>query len=872
MKEINRKVVSLVLLLLALLPLEVTGQVIRGVVRDALTKEPLPLVDVVYNSSHHVQTGLQGEYRLKARRGKLTFRFLGYNTQVVKTSKKNEVVDIYLEPFAAGELHDAVVVGKKNKYSRKNNPAVELMRKVIAAKQASDLQRHAYYSYDKYSRLTMALNDVNENTFKEGRLKKFEFLLDHTEINNATGRRILPISVDERLEKIIYRQHPKAEKTIVEGQRTEGLNNYFNTGDILTGMLQEFFTDVNIYKDDIYLLRRQFTSPLSKRTAISFYRYYIMDTVRVNGEPAIHLDFTPNNPQDFGFSGALYVAADSTYRVLKARLTIPHSSDVNFVESMTVLQSFELLPSGDQVLRSDDMMIELKATNFLQKFLIKRQTEMSHFSFAEISNRRFKIEGDEWIDPKAEMRSEKYWAKVRHAPLSNAENGMDGLMQRLSKIKGFKPVLWVAKALIENFVETSTDPEKGSKFDFGPMNTTVSHNFVNGLRFRVGGQTTANLNRHWFGKGYVAYGVEDRRVMGMGEVTYALNEKGYLPREFPVRNISVSYKNDVESPTDKFMPTDKDNVFTSFKWQKVNHMQYFERWRLGMDYEWENNVRLGWSVSKNRTEPTAALFYQPVKYALQENDHGAHQIGEMNTTDVRVSLRYSPGAKWVNTKQRRKPRSKNFPVFELSHTMGLKNVLGGEHRYNLTEVSVKKRWWLNSWGKIDTYVKAGAQWERVPFPLLCVPPANLSYIIEYDMYTMMGNMEFLNDRYVTAMASWDLNGKLFNRIPLLKRLKWREYVGCNVLWGQLTDKNNPLLEQNKQSGVLWHFPGEWQEGEWVSKTQVMQPHKPYVEMVVGVHNIFKLLHVEYVRRLTYRENLERKHRWGGVRMMLKLTF
>ena len=193
--------------------------------------------------------------------------------------------------------------------------------------------------------------------------------------------------------------------------------------------------------------------------------------------------------------------------------------------------------------------------------------------------------------------------------------------------------------------------------------------------------------------------------------------------------------------------------------------------------------------------------------------------------------------------------------------MGLKGFLGGDYRYNFTEAAIYKRFWMKSWGKIDCYLKGGIQWDQVPYPLLIMPAANLSYIIEDETFNLVNNMEFLNDRFASLDVAWDLNGKIFNRIPLLKKLKWREYIGVKALWGDLSDKNNPFLEQNQGSSLLMYFP---------NGCNVMDPKKPYVEIVAGVHNIFKILHVEYVRRLTYNE-LPTAHK-HGIRFMLRMTF
>ncbi|MGN1260927.1 MAG: carboxypeptidase-like regulatory domain-containing protein, partial [Alloprevotella sp.] len=182
-----------------------------------------------------------------------------------------------------------------------------------------------------------------------------------------------------------------------------------------------------------------------------------------------------------------------------------------------------------------------------------------------------------------------------------------------------------------------------------------------------------------------------------------------------------------------------------------------------------------------------------------------------------------------------------------------------------------KRFWLQSWGKIDVLTKGGIQWSRVPFPLLVMPAANLSYIKEDNMFELINNMEFMNDRYVQLMMSWDLNGKIFNRIPLLKKLKWREYIGCNVLWGTLSSKNNPFLEKNAANDRLFYFPGRFNaDGSFEYISTVMDKKKPYVEVMAGIHNIFKLLHVEYVRRLTYTDR-PGTDKWG-IRLMIRMTF
>jgi hypothetical protein len=233
----------------------------------------------------------------------------------------------------------------------------------------------------------------------------------------------------------------------------------------------------------------------------------------------------------------------------------------------------------------------------------------------------------------------------------------------------------------------------------------------------------------------------------------------------------------------------------------------------------------------------------------------------LRTTELHAELRYAPDETYVNSKQRRLTINRDVPIFTLSHTFGIKGFLGGQYTSNVTEAKIYKRFWLNSWGKVDVFLKGGIQWNQVPYMLLIQPPANQSYVIEEEMYNLINNMEFLNDRYASLMLSWDMNGKLFNRIPLLKKLKWREYVAINTLWGTLSDKNNPFLPQNANSDRLMYFP---------DGCNIMDRNEPYVELVMGIHNIFKLIHVDVVRRLNYLD-LPTSHKWG-IRYIFRLTF
>lgn len=850
---------SFLLFLLLGCCISVSAQNIQGVVTDSLTNDPIPYLSVFYEGKGVGSiTDNDGHYKVETRKGwnKLTFSAVGYVTKVVNIIPgvtKN--LNVRMRPDDI-MLDEVVVKPKREKYSRKNNPAVELMKKVIAHKNNNKLSENDYYQYNKYQKITMSLNDVTPEMLEKGMYKKMPFLKDQIELCEETNKFILPISVDETASQKIYRKHPKSEKTIIKGMSSTGVNELFATGDMLSTVLKDVFTDVNIYDNDIRLLQYPFISPISSSDAISFYKFYIMDTTFVDKDKCFHLTFVPNNSQDFGFTGHLYVLADSSYTVKKCTMNLPKKSGVNFVDNMDIIQEFEQLPNGEWVLKTDDMIVEMTLMKIMQGFQIRRTTRYSDYAFDELPQQLFKRKGAEIKEADAMMRGDDFWNQYRPVPLTQTESSMDMLVKRLEQMPGFKYVIFVLKAFIENFVETGTK-EHPSKVDIGPVNTMISNNYIDGLRLRMSAQTTANLNPHLFFKGYYAYGFKDHRSKYMGEVEYSFNKKEYLPREFPKNSITFSYQYDVMSPTDKFLKTDKDNVFVSFKTSTVDQMSYVRNIALKYENETLFGLKTTVEVKHSTDEPTGGLAYIT-------NDDQKTLVPEIQTMEASLAFRYAPGETFVNTKQRRIPVSFDAPVFTLSHTAGFKGVLGGEYNYNLTEIGLYKRFWFSSWGKIDMFVKGGAQWNKVPFPLLIMPAANLSYILQRETFNLINNMEFLNDRYASLDVSWDLNGKIFNRIPLLKKLKWREAIGFKMLYGHLTDKNNPM--KHPGNSELFLFPTR--DGRPTSF--VMDPKTPYMECSVGIHNIFKILHIDYVRRLNYLDHPD-ANKWG-VRFMVMMTF
>ena len=814
-------------------PTVIDSTLLQCYVVDWQTGDSIPYANALYrNLKLGASSDADGHFSIARKVGEqLTITAVGYKPRHIKitahTSRELKVTLI----ADSKQLQGIVVKAKRrHKYSRKDNPAVELMRRVIAAKKQTHLENHDYYQYDKYQKVTMAINNLTPDELEGSMFKKAPWLLDQVETCPYNNKLILPISVDETLTQHLYRKSPRDEKDIVLGQSTKGISKLIQTGEALNTIVKDLFKDINLYDDHIDLLQKRFPSPIGS-TAISFYHFYIDDTVYVNQDQCIRLQFMPANQQDFGFRGELYVLNDSSLHVKKCDMQLPANTGVNFVDAMKFQQEFTKLSNGEWALTTDNMIAELKLTDLLQRAIVIRTTGMTNYAFAPIEDKQFKGKAKIIYDTNAKMRDNEFWAAHRTTQLTKSEAGMDSFIKRMASTKHFKWVIFASKALIENFIETGSE-DKPSKFDIGPVNTFISKNFIDGIRLRASARTTAKLNPHWFFEGYYAYGTKSHRSYYDAKVTYSFNKPEYQPIEFPVRTISFESTSDVESPSDKYLKHNKDNIFMTFRPVKVEQMYFVNRQKINFNWETDYGLATSLELRTESNRPTGKLVYEKMDGTL---------IDKLRVSEVSLGFNYRPGQSYVNSKQKRMTVNLDAPEFNVKHTMGIKHFLGGDFNSNLTEVSIYKRFWLGSWGHIDTRVQGGAQWNKVPFQFLITPPVNTSYFEHQGTFNLMKGLEFLNDRYAQFNLAWDLEGKIFNRLPLIKKLKWREYVAFKGMWGHLTDKNNPYLPQNANDTELYKFPVD---------TRVMT-RDPYMEFVVGVHNIFKCLEVDYVRRLTY---------------------
>ena len=801
---------------------------LHGVVKDSVADEPVPYASVmVKGTGEGAIANVKGEFALSMPLNSvLRVQVLGYEPKELKVSDVKDPFIIYIA--STSRILDEVIIDRKRKekYEKKGNPAIAFMEDIRRHMRDDDPLLKPNYGYDKYELMTFGLNNMNREE-ENKLLKKFDFLNEYVDTLPITGKPILPVSVTEIYSEEYFRNNPKAHKSLIRAKRHEGIEDGLDAASV-ERFLGDAVREIDIYGNDIQLMQNRFVGPLSS-IGSSFYKYYLTDTVDIDGDQCVRLSFVPFNPESFGFIGRVYVLLnDSSRFIKKVMMTTPTSINLNYVKRLYIEQDYARATDGSRLKTRDDVTVEFKVIKGTQEFYAHRKSlYVGHHFEPPLDQSIFDKSGEVIIAENATSLSKEEWSHLRPTTAKTKDNDVGGMLARLRKSKFFYWTEKVALTLLNGYVSTGNP----SKFDFGPLNTFINWNKLEGFRLKLGGMTTAHLNKHLFAKGYVAYGFKDEKLKYMGELEYSFNEKKYHGNEFPIHSLKLLHQYDVDKIGQHYQFTSQDNAFLAIRRQTDDKMTYMRRTALQYKMEWLNGFSLAASLEYQRHEATCFLPFV-------DGNGSAH--GHYNTAGFQVQLRYAPGEKFYQTRMFRFPINIDNPIMTLTHTYMPKGFLGSDFEVNKTEFAIQKRFWFSAFGYTDVIVKAGKIWSKVAYPELLIPNANLSYTIQSETYSLMDAMEFANDQYVSWDLTYWMNGLIFNRIPLVKKLKLREVLSFRGVYGSLTDKNDPTKNEN-----LYRFPEN-------TLCQSMSK-KPYMELGVGIDNILSFLRLDYVWRLTYRD-------------------
>lgn len=821
---------------------------IKGYVIDSITQKPIPFASIFYNDqATELRTDTLGVFYLTPYQIQSKVRVIsnGYKTRdFVFNSTNNDSIIITLVPDGV-ILKELIVKKQKHKYTKKNNPAVDFATRVREMMSFSDpFVVNEYYNYNKYEKITLGLNNFIDNPQNSWMFDEFNFLKDYIDTSDVSGKPILNVSVKEKASQIKYQKDPQKRKEYVLGIKRTGVDD-ITEQESFQILLEEVFKEIDLYQNDISILHNRFVSPLSK-IAPDFYKFFLTDTTQVDGEKCVQLSFSPRNSNSFGFVGHIYVPInDTTLFIKKVTMGISPSINLNFIDQMYINQEFVRGENGCRLKIKDDMAIELSLLPGTQGLYARRNTSLSNHNFNKPHNMSlFDNNKDVVISENAYNQDLTFWNSIRTIPISKNEENLETMLKQLRNVPIYYWSEKIIRLLAVGYIQTS----KKSVFDIGPINSIISYNDFEGWRFRVGGTTTANLNKRLFARGYVAYGINDQKLKYNGELEYSFIDKQYHANEFPINSINVSHSYDIDPLGQHYTSTTNDNFFLSLKRHDDNLMTYLQQTKIEYKLELINNFSITTGISHERQEAT--------KYVPFLDGYGTH-YSHYNQSLINLRLRYAPGEKFYQTRERRFPINKDAPIIELSHIYSPKGFLGNMFDINKTELSAQKRFWFSAFGYTEIILKGGHVWSKSPYLNLLLPNANLSYTIQPETFSLMNPLEFINDSYFSWDITYWANGAIFNYIPLINKLKLRETFSFRGLFGHLSNRNNPDYDN-----TLFKFPTQAQPQKMDST--------PYMEVGVGIDNIFKMFRIDYVWRLTYRNNPDIDK--SGVRIGLHLSF
>ena len=860
---------------------------ISGVVVDGDTGETLPFVQIyflksttnkgVVPSEVGTTSDMDGNFTISNTQGytSLNFQMVGFKTELLTLRKgqNRKNVKVKMTPDVYG-LQDIVVTPKNRKrdYKRKGNPAVELIQKVIANKEQHCVKATDQYTAQTYHRMSFSMDNIKVNWNKPF-WKNFLFVKKYIDTTGVYPS--VTVSIREHLSEEYFQRKPHREKKILKKKRTFGLEDLISSGSFQEN-INAVFRDVEINDNNMSLLFNRFVSPLNSTIATTFYQYYIMDTIMVDGYPCIDLAFVPVNSQSYGFTGHLYIVNDSTFRLKKYAINIPPEINLNFVSNFSVEHNYKQLENGIWAPDRTTTYAKFYILNN-KRGLLARQTKIytnwdldTPIDKEIFSSFTASDETSQTNDTTAEYVSSKEWENLRPEPLSWYESSVQDLVDEFTHTPLFNSLVLFVNAITTEYIPTEHSSHYwDSKFDIGPIYSFLSWNMLEGVRVRFGGASTAKLHNQWYFRGYVAFGTKDLRPKYCGTILYTFQPHEWTPYTGLKDQLSVTCRYDVEEPGLNTEMVERDNLLASIPTSKptMGYFQYVFRANTEYMKEWPNKLSIRAKVEVMNNAAAGVLNYDRIDWTQHINgtdttwNYTMSSIPSYRNYEGQFEIRYSPGNRATFDRMGKESTfviDQDAPTFKLTHYVGFmddRHNGGDGFIYNRTVFMFDKRFWLSAFGHIDLRLETGMIWQKVPFLHLYMPPTSGSIFMATRAFNLMKNMEFIMDEYVTLHATYYMKGWLINRIPGLNRLKLRGVIGVSAVYGGLTKKNNPFLPTDASDG-LYALPQGYcdQNGYLISGTSTSPIGKlPYIEINAGFENILKFIRIDYIRRITYND-------------------
>ena len=791
-----------------------------GEVKDEFG-EPVAFAIVIFKDSNEgTITDENGRFYLESDENHqaLWISFVGYEMKDFPLPKKvNYNLEIVLKEEVEA-LNEVVVFSGKT--SKKNNPAIDILRKIWENRRENGVKKFKQYQYDKYEKLEFDLNTIDSALIKSKIFKGMEFVFDQVDTSNITGNTYLPIFVNEAYSEIYGDNNLNEEKEVLQGNKASGFEN----NQSLIAFVKDLYSDYNVYDNYLKFFDKAFTSPLST-TGIDVYNYVLLDSAFRDNKWCYNIIYYPRRKNELTFKGDFWVN-DSTWAIKEINLQASKSANLNWVRDVYIEQEFEVLNDSIFLITRDYFMSDfsLRKKEGARGVYGKRTTLYDNYEFDKEKGKEFyKAQ----LDPYQEQvynRSDDFWNERRMEPLSKDEEGVYKMLDTLKTVPRFKTLYNLGATLASGYYEFDN-------FDFGPIFSTFGFNEAEGIRVRAGGRTYFGQNDPWRLEGFMAYGFRDNKFK------YGISGKALLDRKTRLIIFGGNRRDVEQTGASLTSSTDvlgrnlaSSSLITVGANDKLTNLNLST---IGFEMEPAKNfifrITAAYRTLRSATD-TFSLSY------IDEN--GTIQ-SELKQPEIDLSLNYTPGRKTIGYGVEQKVVNDDFPIFFASFTNGLKDVLGGDFEYQKVQGLYMQPWNIGGFGRMLTTIEAGKIYGEVPLGLLSPIPGNQTLFSIYNTFNQLDFYEFVSDTYVSFHMQHNFGGRIFGRIPGIRKLNLREVVGFRAVYGQISEANQALNVDPMGNPVIYTAPEDI-----------------YWEWSVGVGNIFKIFRIDFNFRGNYLDNPE----------------
>lgn len=810
------------ILVASLLPLEAAAQQttkIRGRVTDADTGEPIPIVSItVPGTTIGTTTNFDGVYTLEVRQSitELTALLISYESQTKPvTPGAFNSIDFKLKQSATNI--EKVVV------KRTEDPAYGVLRKVYAHKRQNNPDEKDTYAYSSYSKIELDIAGMKPE-FKSRRMQRnFGFVFQYMDTSAVTGRAYLPAMIAESQADYYYSRNPKLTREVINASRISGIEQDFNMAQFTAAL----YAKVNLYENYINIFEVNFASPLSDHGPM-FYRFYLVDSTMVEGEKTYKIRFHPRGQGTPVFDGEVNIDS-ATWALRSANMRIPKGINLNWIRDLVIETQHEKLGDSVWFPVQDKLLIDfsliLKDSTKLESIMGSRQVDYSDVRINQpIPDKILAASANTIMDPNTVLRNdEQYWEQVRPYDLTEKEKNIYTMVDSIKEAPLFKTIYNTIETILFGYYKPNSFPY----IEYGPYYKVVSFNDFEGLRVQAGARTTKSLSEKIRLSGYIAASTKHGDVSGGGGVELMFNK-------IPFRKLSFGAKHDVVQLGASESAFSTGNLLSSIFSRGGNeYLNKLNQYGIAYEHEWNQNFSNAIALEYRQLFPTRYVsFLRP----------DGSDFGKLYATEVKLGARLSKNEIVVRRAFSKTAVDSDWPVITLDLTAGLKNVLRSQYEYYKVELGINHNFNIAPIGRSNVRIKGGKIFGDVPFPLLKLHEGNSTYFYDRDAFSCMDFYEFASDMWGQVTWEHHFRGFFLGKIPLMKKLQWREVVTVKALWGKLSDRNNGSLAP----GVL--------ESDMIFPMGMRSVSKPYVEAGFGVENIFRILRFDFMWRLTHRDN------------------